>query len=74
VPERGRKTTRLDLQALLYPDEDAHSGAHSLRQLLYKLRQRGVALAIDANGIMIRPEDVKMISASSRQRMPSLLR
>jgi len=34
--ERGRRVSRAALQEMLFPDANERSGAHSLRQLLYK--------------------------------------
>jgi DNA-binding SARP family transcriptional activator len=34
--ERGRRVPRAALQELLFPEADERSGAHSLRQLLYR--------------------------------------
>ncbi len=51
--ERGRRVPRAALQELLFPDVDERSGAHSLRQLLYKLRQLGVPLDSDAVSVRI---------------------
>jgi DNA-binding SARP family transcriptional activator len=42
--EAGRQIPRVELQALLYPDHDRASGAHNLRQLLYKLRKLGAPI------------------------------
>ena len=42
--ERGRRVPRAALQELLFPEKDERSGAHSVRQLLYKLRTLGVPL------------------------------
>jgi DNA-binding SARP family transcriptional activator len=42
--EAGRQIPRGELQALLYPDHDRASGAHNLRQLLYKLRKLGAPI------------------------------
>jgi DNA-binding SARP family transcriptional activator/tetratricopeptide (TPR) repeat protein len=46
--ERGRRVPRAALQELLFPEADERSGAHSLRQLLYKLRRLGVPIEADA--------------------------
>ena len=42
--ERGRRVPRAALQEMLFPETDERSGAHSLRQLLYKLRKLGLSL------------------------------
>ncbi|HEU4993881.1 MAG TPA: hypothetical protein VFT29_03645, partial [Gemmatimonadaceae bacterium] len=44
--ERGRRVPRAALQELLFPNSDERSGAHSLRQLLYKLRQLGAPIEV----------------------------
>src|SRR4051812_34321340 len=57
--ERGRRVPRAALQELLFPETDERSGAHSLRQLLYKLRQLGVPLEVDASSVMIAAAEVR---------------
>ena len=54
--ERGRRVPRAALQELFFPNSDERSGAHSVRQLLYKLRQlavplspHGPAISVDAD-------------------------
>src|SRR5687767_8492811 len=56
--ERGRRVPRTALQGLLFPKSDERSGAHSLRQLLYKLRQLGAPIEVDTTTASIRPEHV----------------
>ncbi len=56
--ERGQRVPRSALQELLFPDADERSGAHSLRQLLYKLRQLGAPIDADAGSVSVRREDV----------------
>ncbi|MEX2178763.1 MAG: AAA family ATPase [Gemmatimonadaceae bacterium] len=51
--ERGRRVPRTALQELLFPNAGERSGAHSLRQLLYKLRQLGVPLETDDSSVTI---------------------
>src|SRR5688572_2330364 len=51
--ERGRRVPRAALQELLFPKSDERSGAHSLRQLLYKLRQLGAPLEADAGSVLL---------------------
>lgn len=58
--ERGRRVPRAALQELLFPDVGERSGAHSLRQLLYKLRQLGTAVTGDGSGTLLRPDDVSV--------------
>src|SRR5688572_18781989 len=62
--ERGRRVPRTALQELLFPKSDERSGAHSLRQLLYKLRQLGAPIEVDASTASIRPELVRDDSAA----------
>lgn len=56
--ERGRRVPRTALQEMLFPDVDERSGAHSLRQLLYKLRQLGTSLSEDASGALLDANEV----------------
>src|SRR5215210_747321 len=51
--ERGRRVSRAALQELLFPETDERSGAHSLRQLLYKLRQLGAPVDADAATVVV---------------------
>lgn len=57
--ERGRRVPRAALQELLFPEKDERSGAHSLRQLLYKLRQLGVPLETDASSVSLLKKSVR---------------
>src|SRR5881409_2052194 len=56
--QRGRRVPRAALQELLFPNADERSGAHSLRQLLYKLRQLGTPIHVDSLSVEVSPEDV----------------
>lgn len=56
--ERGRRVPRAALQELLFPKMDERSGAHSLRQLLYKLRQLGAPIKTDAAFVSVAEEQV----------------
>jgi DNA-binding SARP family transcriptional activator len=49
--ERGRRVPRAALRELLFPDASERSGAHSVRQLLYKLRQLGASLNTNATSV-----------------------
>src|SRR4051812_10831314 len=49
--ERGRQISRSALQELIYPDQPDRQGRHSLRELLYQVRQAGVHVEGDSNGI-----------------------
>src|SRR5881394_528165 len=57
--ERGRRVPRAALQEMLFPKVDERSGAHSLRQLLYKLRRLGAAIDADDEGVSIRSDEVR---------------
>jgi DNA-binding SARP family transcriptional activator len=56
--ERGQRVPRTALQELLFPETDERSGAHSLRQLLYKLRQLGASVQAEGDVVWLAPEDV----------------
>jgi DNA-binding SARP family transcriptional activator len=56
--ERGHRVPRAALQELLFPESDERSGAHSLRQLLYKLRQLGVQPDSDAVAVWLPSDSV----------------
>ena len=56
--ERGRRVPRAALQELLFPNSAERSGAHSLRQLLYKLRQLGAPVSSDATGVRVESDAV----------------
>ena len=56
--ERGRRVPRAALQELLFPKVDERSGAHSLRQLLYKLRQLGAPIEADASSVTVQADVV----------------
>ena len=57
--ERGRRVPRAALQELLFPKMDERSGAHSLRQLLYKLRQLRAPIEVDAATAHLPPNTVR---------------
>ncbi len=57
--ERGRAVPRNELQSLLFPDQSDSTGAHNLRQLLYRVRGFGAPVeAMDA-GIVLAPDTVR---------------
>src|SRR3954463_1033825 len=58
--ERGHRVPRTALQELLFPEADERSGAHSLRQLLYKLRRLGATIEVDAASVSLAPEEVRV--------------
>src|SRR5687767_12258053 len=62
--ERGRRVPRAALQELLFPNADERSGAHSVRQLLYKLRQLGAPIQADGGSVAIQVEQVRDDSAT----------
>jgi hypothetical protein len=49
---------RAALQELLFPKAGERSGAHSLRQLLYKLRQLGAPIHAEGDVVWVSPSDV----------------
>lgn len=57
--ESGRRVTRSRLQELLFPDVDEQSAAHSLRQLLYRIRRTGVDVRADGTGVVVPSESVR---------------
>jgi len=57
--ERGRAVPRATLQTLLFPDTTEARGAHSLRQLVYKLRGHGAPVATGREGISLAASDVQ---------------
>jgi DNA-binding SARP family transcriptional activator len=57
---RGQPTPRSVLQELLLGGTDESKGGHNLRQLFYRLRQLGVPLKPDTNGVKIEAEHVWM--------------
>src|SRR6266567_8790924 len=42
--QRGHRVSRTTLQGLLFPDQTSRNASHSLRQLVYKLRQAGAPI------------------------------
>jgi DNA-binding SARP family transcriptional activator len=60
VAERGRRIPRLLLQELIFPDQPERNGRHSLRELLYQLRQLGVALDTAPGGVKLRESQVSV--------------
>jgi DNA-binding SARP family transcriptional activator len=51
--ERGRRVPRATLQALLFPEKSELSGQHSLRELIYRVRQQGIAIATEGDTIAL---------------------
>ena len=57
--ERGRRVPRAALQEMFFPNSDERSGAHSLRQLLYKLRRLGTPLESDPTTVSLPADRVQ---------------
>lgn len=51
--ERGRRVSRNTLHSLLFPASTDPNGLHSVRQLLYKLRQVGAPLEGDNDSVIL---------------------
>ena len=56
--EPGRRVSRAALKDLIFPDRTEQSAQHSLRELVYQLRQAGVHIASDAAGMELAPDAV----------------
>src|SRR5206468_1544561 len=56
----GQSISRRVVQELLFPSSDPGHGAHSLRQLLYRLRQLGVQIEGDDDQLLLRVENVSL--------------
>lgn len=56
--ERGHPVSRATLHALLFPDSAKDRAHHSVRQLLYSLRGRGVRLIGGKDDVMVAATDV----------------
>jgi tetratricopeptide (TPR) repeat protein len=57
---RGHPCSRQVAQELLFPSVSDGQAAHSLRQLLYRLRQLGAPVVADSDQLSIRLEDVSV--------------
>jgi DNA-binding SARP family transcriptional activator/tetratricopeptide (TPR) repeat protein len=55
----GEPVARTTLHELIYPDLADSNARHSLRDLIYQLRQAGVGLSADPNGVRLRSDDVR---------------
>ncbi len=55
----GRRASRSTLQDLVFPDSDAKSGRHSLRELVYQFRRGGVPLVTDSHGVELVSDAVR---------------
>jgi DNA-binding SARP family transcriptional activator len=58
--EAGRSVSRAALQDLIFPDKDDRHAKHSLRELLYQLRQIGVAFSADASTVTLDASQVQV--------------
>lgn len=56
--ERGRRVPRSTMQELLWADRSTKRALHSLRELIYKLRQAGVELDSDMHGVELTTQDI----------------
>jgi DNA-binding SARP family transcriptional activator/tetratricopeptide (TPR) repeat protein len=56
--ESGRRVSRRVLRELVFPDQTEVNARHSLRQLVYDLRSRGVELDTDSDGVLLPTEAV----------------
>src|SRR4051812_8774679 len=69
IAERGNEVSRRTLVDLLYPEATEEAGSHSLRQLLYRLRDKGVPLDHGAPMLLLPREqatwDVEQIDGGS---------
>lgn len=67
---RGCGVARAELQELLFPGRAQTGAAHSLRQLLYRLRGLGVPLEADAATVTIQASDVQADYAELQRTDP----
>src|SRR5215212_2350202 len=58
--ESGRRVSRAALQELIFPDQTEKNGRHSLRELIYLLRQRGFPIESNDEGLLVRRECVTL--------------
>jgi len=57
--ECGRRVSRTVLRDLIFPDRSETGARHSLRELVYQLRQRGIDLDTDIDGVLLPAESVR---------------
>jgi DNA-binding SARP family transcriptional activator/predicted ATPase len=57
--ERGQRVSRAVLRELIFPDQTEKNARHSLRELVYQLRQQGVELEADTDGLLLRADSVR---------------
>jgi DNA-binding SARP family transcriptional activator len=58
--ESGRRVPRAFLQELLFPDSDQTKAKHSIRELLYQVRQNVTGLISDPTGVELSSECVRL--------------
>lgn len=58
--EHGRGVPRERITTLVFGDQSATEGAHSLRETIYKLRKLGAPIAATRHGFTIASEDVRV--------------
>jgi DNA-binding SARP family transcriptional activator len=58
--EPGRRVARSVLRDLIFPEQTEKNALHSLRELVYQLRQSGVAVDTDSDGIAICRDAVRV--------------
>ena len=56
--DRGRSVSRSVLRDLLFPNADEQHSLHSMRQLLYQVRQLGARLVVHADTVLLPTETV----------------
>ena len=56
--ERNRRVLRKALQELIFPDQSEKNAQHSLRELLYQLRQAGVHITSSAEGLQLLDDNI----------------
>ena len=62
--ERGKLVPRSVLADLLFPDSSAGTSAHNLRQLVYRLRQKGAPLECSSAAIILHADRVSGLPES----------
>jgi DNA-binding SARP family transcriptional activator len=56
----GQRVPRLTLNELLFPGQSERNARHSLRELVYQIRQAGVAVESDTDGVMVPAHQVEV--------------
>ena len=57
--EPGRRFPRAGLQSMIFPDQSESNGSHSLRQLVYKLRQSGAPIESNGGSVWVDADHVR---------------